>query len=150
MMLKWDFFAQMMSKEHKVIKALPRVISALVILIFSGWSAFSSKRLFIETVFHRMACSSNAQLFLIFKTVSRISVALLHPKLLITRWKCAFDEQAIQWKAVSMKRRSTYFLHWTEKIHSIWYEIWTEWKKIQDQDLRFKIFSISPMPECRV
>jgi hypothetical protein len=33
--------------------------------------------------FHRMACSLNAQLFLIFKTVSRISVPLLHPKLLM-------------------------------------------------------------------
>ncbi len=47
------------------------------------WSAFSSKRLFIEMAFHLMACSSNAQLFLIFKTVSRISVAVLHPKLLM-------------------------------------------------------------------
>jgi hypothetical protein len=47
------------------------------------WSAFSSKRLFIEMAFHRMACSLNAQLHLVFKTVSRISVALLHPKLLM-------------------------------------------------------------------
>ncbi len=47
------------------------------------WSAFSSKRIFIETAFHQMACSSNAQLFLIFKAVSRISVALLHPKWLM-------------------------------------------------------------------
>jgi hypothetical protein len=30
-----------------------------------------------------MALSSNAQFHLVFKTVSRISVALLHPKLLI-------------------------------------------------------------------
>jgi len=49
----------------------------------SRWSAFSSKRLFIEAAFHRMAFSLNAQLFLIFKTVSRISVALLHPKLFL-------------------------------------------------------------------
>ncbi len=45
--------------------------------------AFSSKRLFIEKAFHRMACSSNAQFHLVFKTVSRISVALLHLKLLM-------------------------------------------------------------------
>jgi hypothetical protein len=31
------------------------------------WSAFSSKRLFIEAAFHRMAFSSNAQLFLVSK-----------------------------------------------------------------------------------
>jgi hypothetical protein len=31
--------------------------------------------------FHQMACSLNAQFNLVFKTVSRISVALLHPKL---------------------------------------------------------------------
>ena len=37
----------------------------------------------VECLFIVMACSSNAQLFLIFKTVSRISVALLHPKLLM-------------------------------------------------------------------
>jgi hypothetical protein len=40
-----------------------------------------------------MACSSNAQLFLIFKTVSRISVTLLHPKLLMIYWR--FDEKAL-------------------------------------------------------
>jgi hypothetical protein len=38
---------------------------------------------FIETGFHRMAFSSNAQFNLVFKTVSRISVAPLHPKLLV-------------------------------------------------------------------
>jgi hypothetical protein len=76
-------------------------------------SGFSSKRHFIKWLFHQMGgISSNAQLFLIFKTLSRISVALLHPKLLMiqltvlkTRWNCAFDEKAIQWKAASMKSR---------------------------------------------
>jgi hypothetical protein len=46
-------------------------------------SGFSSKRLFIEAAFHRMAFSLNAQFHLVFKTVIRISVALLHPKLLM-------------------------------------------------------------------
>jgi hypothetical protein len=47
-------------------------------------SGISTKRHFIEWLFHQMGgISSNAQLFLIFKTVSRISVALLHPKLLM-------------------------------------------------------------------
>jgi len=42
-------------------------------------SSFSS-----NGFFHQMgSISSNAQLFLIFKNVSRISVALLHPKLLM-------------------------------------------------------------------
>ncbi len=50
---------------------------------FLWWSAVSSKCLFIEAAFHQMACSSNAQFHLVFKTVSRISVALLHPKLLM-------------------------------------------------------------------
>ncbi len=43
----------------------------------TGWSAFSLKHLFIEASFHQMAGSSNAQFHLVFKTVSRISVALL-------------------------------------------------------------------------
>jgi hypothetical protein len=47
------------------------------------------EQLFIKAAFHRMAfssnggISSNAQLFLILKTASRISVALLQPKLLM-------------------------------------------------------------------
>jgi hypothetical protein len=49
------------------------------------WSAFSLKHLFIKAAFYGMACSSNAQVHLIFKTVSRISVALLHPKLLLIK-----------------------------------------------------------------
>ncbi len=39
--------------------------------------------LFIEAAFHRMAFSLNAQFHLVFKTVSRISLALLHPKSLM-------------------------------------------------------------------
>jgi hypothetical protein len=42
---------------------------------------------FIKTGFHRMACSSNAQFNLVFKTVRRISVALPHPKLLMIWWE---------------------------------------------------------------
>ena len=38
--------------------------------------------LFIKAAFHRMAFSSNAQFHLVFKTVSRISVALLPPKVI--------------------------------------------------------------------
>jgi hypothetical protein len=53
-----------------------------LVLFFASEVAFSSKRLFIKTAFHRMAFSSNAQFHLVFKTVSRISVARLHPKLL--------------------------------------------------------------------
>jgi hypothetical protein len=41
-----------------------------------GWSGFSLKWLFIKAAFHQMAFSSNAQFHLVFKTVSRISVAL--------------------------------------------------------------------------
>ncbi len=74
-------------KSHKTAnnsastEAREKISTDLESVEFLGWSAFSSKRLFIETAFHRMACSSNAQLLLIFKTVSRISVALLHPQL---------------------------------------------------------------------
>jgi hypothetical protein len=46
-------------------------------------NGFSSKQVFIKTGFHQMACSLNAQFNLVFKTVSRISVALLHLKLLM-------------------------------------------------------------------
>jgi hypothetical protein len=44
---------------------------------------FSSKRVFIEMSFHRMAFSSNEYFNQVFKTVSRISVAPPHPKLLM-------------------------------------------------------------------
>ncbi len=42
---------------------------------------------FIETGFNQMACSSNAQFNPVFKTASRISVALLHQKLLMILWE---------------------------------------------------------------
>ncbi len=50
-------------------------------------NGFSSKWVFIEAGFHQMACSSNAQFHLVIKTVSRISVALLHQKLLMIWWE---------------------------------------------------------------
>jgi hypothetical protein len=59
------------------------ILSVVMLCCNSGWSGFSSKWVFIEMGFHRMAFSSNAQFNLVFKTVSRISVALLHPKLLM-------------------------------------------------------------------
>jgi hypothetical protein len=52
-------------------------------LCITRWSAFSLKHLFIETAFHLMACSSNAQFHLVFKTVSTILM------------KSRFDEKAL-------------------------------------------------------
>ena len=48
---------------------------------------FMVEWVFIETALHRMAYSSNAQFHLVFKTVSRICVALLHQKLLMIWWE---------------------------------------------------------------
>ncbi len=53
----------------------------------SRQSGFSLKWVFIKMGFHRMTCSSNAQFNLVFKTVSRIFVALLDPKLLMIWWE---------------------------------------------------------------
>jgi hypothetical protein len=65
---------------HKAIfyigEFLPKKISSIVTVVLV-------ECLFIEAAIHQMAFSANAQLFLIFKTVSRISVALLHPKFLM-------------------------------------------------------------------
>jgi hypothetical protein len=44
---------------------------------------FSGGVHFIKAAFHQMAFSSHAQFHLVFKAGSRISVALLHPKLLM-------------------------------------------------------------------
>ncbi len=46
-------------------------VECLFIKVPFHWSAFSSKWIFIKWLVHQMACSSNAQLFLIFKTVTK-------------------------------------------------------------------------------
>ena len=78
------------------------------------WSGFSSKQVFIKMGFHRMACSSNAQFHLVFKTVSRISVALLHQKLFMIWWE--YSKVFKQWVLYISKHLQLYLKNTETKL----------------------------------